>query len=88
MIIGSAFSYVILGIVCALAILGTTLKIFFWRRPGWFSTGLYHVMGWLSLALVWGMIPAVPGVTLGLIAIGGALYTSEVIFYQTDKQKF
>lgn len=86
--IGSAFSYVVLGIVWALAILGITLKIFFWRRPGWFSTGLYLVMGWLSLALVWGLIPVVPGVTLGLIAIGGALYTSGVIFYQTDKLKF
>lgn len=86
--IGSAFSYVILGVVWALAAFGVITKLFFWRRPGWFSTGLYLAMGWLSVALIWGLVPVVPTSTLVLIAIGGGLYTFGVIFYQWESLKF
>ena len=86
--IGSAFAYVILGIVWALAMFGVITKIFFWRRPGWFSTGLYLIMGWLSVALIWGLLPVVPTLALVLIAVGGGLYTSGVVFYQWEGLKF
>jgi len=86
--IGSAFAYVVLGIVWALAAFGVITKLFFWRRPGWFSTGLYLLMGWLSVGLIWSLIPIVPPSTIALIAIGGGLYTSGVIFYKWDGLKF
>jgi len=88
MMIGSAFAYVILGVVWALAIFGVVTKLFFWRRPGWFSTGLYLVMGWLSVALIWELIPVVPTPTMVLVAVGGGLYTVGVIFFQWDRLKF
>lgn len=86
--IGSAFSYVVLAIVWGLAIFGVVTKIFFWRRPGWFSTGLYLVMGWLSVALIWGLVPIFPSLGLVLIAIGGGLYTCGVVFFQLEDLKF
>ena len=86
--IGSVFAYSILGIVWALAAFGVITKIFFWRRPGWLSTGLYLIMGWLSIALIWELTSAVPTPTLILIAVGGGLYTSGVVFFQWDSLKF
>ena len=86
--IGSWFAYVILGIVWGLAVIGMTLKLFFWRAPGRFDPLLYLVMGWLSLALVWSLWPIVPLSTMILIASGGLLYTLGVIPYSSEKLKY
>ncbi|MEJ6397598.1 PAQR family membrane homeostasis protein TrhA [Yoonia sp. 208BN28-4] len=85
--VGSAFAYVILGIVWALAIIGMTLKLFFWRTPGRFGPALYLIMGWMSLGLIWSLWPVMPTSVLALIAIGGLTYTFGVIFYAA-KMKF
>lgn len=83
----SAFAYVILGIVWGLAVIGITLKLFFWRTPGRFGPALYLVMGWLSVGLIWTIWPVLPGVVIALIAAGGLTYTVGVIFY-VSKKKF
>lgn len=79
--VGSAFSYAILGLVWGLAIIGMTLKLFFWRTPGRFGPALYLVMGWMSIGLIWSLWPVVPASTLVLIAVGGLTYTAGVLFY-------
>lgn len=86
--IGSAFAYVILGIVWGLAVIGMVLKLFFWRTPGRFGPALYLIMGWLSIALIWSLWPIMPGLAMGLMAAGGLLYTSGVIFYAAENMKF
>ena len=86
--IGSAFAYVILGIVWGLAILGMILKLFFWRTPGRFGPALYLLMGWLSPLLIWSLWPIMPGLVMGLMAAGGLLYTTGVIFYKAEEMKF
>ncbi len=42
-----ALAYFILGLVWVLAIIGMTLKLFFWSTPGRFGPALYLIMGWL-----------------------------------------
>ncbi len=86
--IGTWFAYVILGIVWGLALIGMTLKLFFWRAPGRLDPALYLVMGWLSLALVWSLWPIVPGSAMMLIAAGGLLYTIGVIPYSSATLKY
>lgn len=86
--IGTWFAYVILVIVWALAIIGMTLKLFFWRKPGRFGPALYLIMGWLSVGLIWAMIPAVPATVIWLIAAGGFLYTAGVPIYATKSMPF
>ena len=86
--IGSVFAYVVLGIVWGLAVIGMVLKLFFWRAPGRFGPALYLIMGWLSVALIWSLWPIVPGSTMALIAVGGLLYTTGVIFYAAEQMKF
>lgn len=86
--IGSGFAYVILAIVWGLAVIGMTLKLFFWQTPGRFGPALYLIMGWLSLALVWSLWPVVPVAAMVLIAVGGLLYTAGVPFYASETLKF
>ena len=82
--IGSTFAYVVLGIVWALAALGVTLKLFFWRAPGRFGPVLYLIMGWLSVGLIWSLWSIMSGIALGLIIAGGLIYTAGVVFYASE----
>lgn len=86
--IGSGFAYLVLGIVWALAVVGMTLKLFFWRTPGRFGPALYLIMGWLSLALIWSLWPIVPVSAMVLMGIGGLLYTAGVPFYASETLKY
>lgn len=86
--IGSGVAYTVLALVWALAVVGMVMKLFFWRVPGPMGVLLYLVMGWMSLALVWGLIPVVPLPALVLIGTGGALYTLGVIFFLWESLKF
>lgn len=87
-LIGTGFAYVVLGLVWVLAIAGITRKLIFWRTPGRFDPLLYLAMGWMSLALVWGLVPVMPSVAMVLIGAGGALYTCGVVFYSWESLKF
>ncbi|WP_296423779.1 hemolysin III family protein [Yoonia sp.] len=86
--IGSGFAYLVLAVVWGLAVIGMLLKLFFWRTPGRFGPALYLIMGWLSVALIWSLWAIVPGAAVALIAVGGLLYTTGVIFHVAEKMKF
>ncbi len=86
--IGSFGSYIVLAVVWALAAFGVVKKVFFWRAPGRYDPLLYLFMGWLSLLLIWSLIPLVPLATIILIAVGGLLYTVGVVFYSWEGLKF
>ena len=85
---GTGFAYQVLGIVWALAVVGMAQKLFFWRAPGRFGAVLYLAMGWMSIALIWGLIPILPTVALVLLGLGGALYSFGVIFFGWESLKF
>lgn len=86
--IGSGFAYVMLAVVWGLAIIGVTLKLFFWRTPGRFGPALYLIMGWLSLTLIWSIWPIMPTSAIVLMGLGGLLYTAGVPFYASESMKF
>ena len=83
--IGSGLGYIVLGVVWAMAIIGMTLKLVFWNKPGRFGPLLYLVMGWISVILVWTSWAELP---LGFIVAGGLLYTVGVVFHAAEKMKF
>lgn len=83
--IGSGLAYVMLVIVWAMAVIGMTLKLAFWRTPGRFGPVLYLVMGWMSIVLIltsWSKLP------LAYIIAGGLLYTAGVAFYAAKNMKY
>lgn len=87
-ILGTAFGYVILGLVWLLALAGAGAKLM--AAPGRMSTGWWpHVaLGWVGAALIvplWGLLPAH---SLWLIVAGGLIYTVAVIFYCWESLRF
>jgi hemolysin III len=87
-LIGSAFSYVVLAVVWALALAGAVSKLAFWQRPGRFGPVLYLLLGWLSLLLIWPLIQTLPVAASVLCLIGGVLYSAGVIFFNWDRFSF
>ena len=83
--IGSGLAYFILGVVWVLAIIGMTLKLFFWSKTVRSGPVLYLIMGWMSVILIWSSWSVLP---FGLIIAGGLLYTVGVVFHAADKMKF
>lgn len=87
-LIGTAFGYVMLGLVWGLAVAGAVAKLFFWRSPGRGSTALYLVLGWLSVTLAWSLFPVLPLGATVLIVCGGLLYSLGVIFFNWEALRF
>lgn len=86
--IGTTLAYVILAIVWSLALLGITLKLFFWQSPGKFGPALYLIMGWLSTILIYKLVGNAPTAMIQLIAAGGLTYTLGVPIYATKRLPF
>lgn len=85
-LVNTTFAYSILALVWVLAIIGITLKLFFWSTPGRFGPALYLIMGWLSVGLIWSIWPILPTAVIVLMAIGGLTYTAGVIFYMSERK--
>ncbi|MEO0400902.1 MAG: hemolysin III family protein [Pseudomonadota bacterium] len=87
-LIGSAFAYVVLAGVWAVALIGAVAKMSFWATDARGSLALYLAMGWAAVVLIWPMWQALPGATVGLIALGGALYTTGTVVFARDALRF
>lgn len=87
-LVGSLSSYLVLGIVWALAIFGIVRKLFYWQVPGKLGSVLFLVMGWMSVAIIWSLVMILPEASIWLIAIGGGLYTVGVVFHAWKQLKF
>ncbi|MEM9870885.1 MAG: hemolysin III family protein [Pseudomonadota bacterium] len=87
-LIGSAFAYVVLGIVWAIALLGAVAKLSFWATDARGSLALYLLLGWASVLLIWPMWQTLPGMATALIAMGGLLYTVGTVFFAMKALRF
>ncbi len=74
--------WTLFGIVWALAVLGTILKLYAGGSGTkiW-SIGLYLGMGWLILCASHQLFRVVPKIGLIYLALGGVFYTVGIIFY-------
>ena len=86
--IGSAFGYVVLGLVWSLALVGASAKLFYWAAPGRLAPLLYLFLGWISVALIWSLAHVLPVPATVLVIIGGLLYSAGVIFFNWETLKF
>lgn len=87
-LIGSNFSFLVLGLVWATALYGVSRRLFYWSEPGMGSTVLYLALGWASLALAWPMTQTIPVLSFWLVIAGGLTYTVGVIFYKWESLRF
>lgn len=85
----SAEGWTIFGIIWALAILGTVLKLT--AKPDgkkWWSVGLYLAMGWLIVLASGGLMDVLDKKAFTFLLLGGLSYTVGVPFYVCKKLKF
>ncbi len=71
----------LLCVIWGLALLGILYKIFFIQRLRTLSVFVYVFMGWLCVIVIREILDSIPGTSIILMIIGGAVYTSGVIFY-------
>ena len=60
---------------------GISLKLITPKRWKWLSIALYLGMGWSAVVLGWSIFAALPGPVISLVAAGGVLYTTGVVFH-------
>lgn len=86
--LGTAFGYVILGLVWVLALAGAVAKLM--AAPGRMTTGWVPqvALGWIGLALLVPLWSLLPPQSLGLITAGGVIYTVAVIFYCWESLRY
>ena len=87
-LLGTAFGYVTLGVVWALALIGAVAKLA--RDPEQLRGGFwpYVFLGWLGLALFVPLTPVLPWVSVGLILAGGLLYTAGIAFFAWEQLRY
>ena len=84
-----AGGWIIFGIIWALALLGTYLKLKTGANGAklW-SVGLYLLMGWM-IVFASGSLPGnLSSQALGFLVLGGIFYTTGVAFYVWKSQRF
>lgn len=87
-LVDSAFSYMILGAVWGIALLGAGGKLFSGRGKmptGWAP---YVALGWVGALLFIPLWSLVPAASLILILAGGLTYTVGVVFYRWDDLRY
>ncbi|HPH97518.1 MAG TPA: hemolysin III family protein [Anaerolineaceae bacterium] len=79
------WSWGLLIIIWAMAVIGVTVKLFVINAPRWVTAGIYLIMGWLSIMAVQEMLRTMPGAAIFWLVMGGVLFTLGAIIYMTKK---
>lgn len=75
----------VLALIWGLAIAGILYKVFFFYSSDFLSTLAYIVMGWLCLSFIYPLYQAIGWQGVGLLLLGGILYTVGALFYLFDR---
>lgn len=73
--------WIIFGVVWAIALAGSILKLFFTGKYEFLSLGLYLLMGWLILFDIRNLVDLSSYNGLFLLGLGGFFYTFGILFY-------
>src|SRR3954452_6831015 len=84
----SIFAVALLIGVWCLAIVGIVLKLGLPGRFDRLSVGLYLAMGWSGFMLYDAVVAALPAMALGLVVVGGVLYSLGVVFHAWQRLRF
>lgn len=76
-----AWSIALTAVIWAVAAIGIAIKLLKPQRIEAFSIGLYLALGWIGVVAAGPFMAAFDPVTLSLLAAGGILYSSGVVFH-------
>ncbi len=80
-VLRGALGWTLLGIIWAIAIIGSSLKLSGVRLPAWMPGTIYAVMGWLGIFAILPLYHAIGSGGILWLIIGGLLYTTGIIFF-------
>jgi len=83
-----AWSVAMTVAVWSIAGLGVLGKLFLPGLGRRFWVGVYLALGWIAVVALKPMIDGVPWIALVLLALGGLLYTTGVVFYVNKRLRF
>lgn len=78
-------STIAIWVVGAFGISTVFFKKFWTKMPRWGATGIYLLMAWISVALIYPLSKAVPMGVIWWLLIGGVFYTTGAIIYAQKK---
>ena len=81
---GTLAEVVLIG-VWALAVGGAVLNLAWWNAPKWFTAAVYLSTGWVAIVALPQLWEKMGPVGVGLIALGGLLYTAGAVVYATKR---
>ena len=84
----TTWGWTLFGVAWGLALLGIVFKIVWIGAPRLFSTGLYLLMGWLSVVAAVPILRAMPTGGLLWLAVGGLFYSVGAVVYGLKKPDF
>jgi len=88
MILGTGFGYVILALVWLLALIGASAKLMAQRGQMGTRWVPYFLLGAAGLLLFVPLAGVVSMFSLILLALGGILYTADILFYCSEKLRY
>ncbi len=85
LVLEGTLSEVVLIGVWAFAVAGAVLNLAWWDAPKWFTSVVYLSTGWVAIVALPQLWEAMGPVGVGLIGLGGLLYTAGAIVYATKR---
>jgi len=76
-----SLGWLILGLVWGVALIGLLLPFLWLSAPRWVTAGSYVALGWVALFFLPELYHALGATVVGLLALGGLLYTVGAVIY-------
>lgn len=87
-LVDTTFSYSLLALVWAAALIGAGFKLGTGDRLDRYTVGIYLGISWSAVLLLWSLFTALPLLSASLIVVGGFVYTAGVYFHQSGHIKY
>lgn len=84
-LLGPERGRLLLVLVWAGALAGVVFRLFWLGAPRWTYVAAYIALGWTALFFIGDIAQAGGGLVLGLLVLGGLLYTIGAVVYATQK---
>lgn len=78
-------SFIVIWVLAAFGISTVFFKKFWSKMPRWGATGIYILMGWVSIFLIYPLSKSIPMDAILWIFGGGVFYTIGAIIYAMKK---
>jgi hemolysin III len=85
LVMDGTMAQLILIVVWATAVGGAILNLAWWDAPKWFTAVIYLSTGWVAIAALPQLWEKMGPVGVGLIALGGLLYSAGAVVYATKR---